>query len=186
MDLRRITQNPFSSQALLIHKFPFQNSDLIVTWMTKDHGRIKTIAKGALRSGSPYQGRLDLYYRCEIHFISKQKSEIDTLKEIDLKEPHLELRRDYKILQALHYFTELIECLTEPRTPIEEYYELFHKAVIYLNEKELSLELIQRFEKRALHLAGISLQPSATFTQVLQASGYRTPSSYSKIRDLKF
>ena len=175
-----------SSEALLIHKFPFQNSDLIVTWLTKEHGRIKTIAKGALRNGSPYQGRLDLYYQCEIHFVSKQKSEIDTLKEIDLKEPHLELRRDYKILQALHYFTEIIESLTEPRTPIEEYFDLFHKAVIYLNKKELSPELIQRFEKRALQLSGISHSTASDLAQVLQASGYRTPSSYSKIQNIRY
>ncbi len=177
---------PLTSEGLLIHKFPFQNSDLIVTWLTQDHGRIKTIAKGALRSGSTYQGVLDLYYQCEIQFISKTKSEIDTLKEVHLTEPYLGVRRDYKIIQLLHYFTEIIESLTEPRTPIEPYYDLFHKAVAYLNQKEPSLELINRFEKRSLDLAGISIDCFISLKGTLEANGYRIPRSHSKIQELKF
>jgi DNA repair protein RecO (recombination protein O) len=172
---------PLLTEGLLIHKFPFQNSDLIVTWLTKDHGRIKTIAKGALRPGSPYQGRMDLYYQCEIQFISKNKSDIDTLKEVDLKQPHLGLRRDYKILQVLHYFSEIIESLTEPRTPIEPYYDLFYKALKYLNEKELRPELIERFEKRALHLAGIPIDPFTSMNHLLESNGYRVPKSSGRI-----
>ncbi len=177
---------PLSTEGLLTHKFPFQNSDLIITWITKDHGRIKTIAKGALRPGSPYQGRLDLYYRCEIQFISKVKSEIDTLKEIELKTAYLGIRRDYKILQVLHYFSEIIESLTEPRTPIELYYDLFYKALHYLNEKELRSELIQRFEKKALHLSGIAIDSPLPIHRILEANGYRVPMSYSKIQKLHF
>jgi DNA repair protein RecO (recombination protein O) len=173
--------SPLSTEGILIHKLPFQNSDLIVTWLTRDFGRIKTIAKGALRKGSPYQGRLDLYYQCEIQFVQKKKGEIDSLREVEILEPFLGVRREYVILRSLHYFAELIESLTEARTPIQDYYELFQKALSYLNEKKLTPTLILRFEKKSIELAGLSFTSHASVPRILEANGFRPPRSYSGI-----
>ena len=173
--------SPLSTEGILIHKFPFQNSDLIVTWLTRDFGRIKTIAKGALRKSSPYQGRLDLYYQCEIQFVQKKRSEIDSLREVEITEPYLGVRREYLILQSLHYFAELIESLTESRTPIQDYYDLLQKALTYLNEKQLSPTLILRFEKKAIELAGLSFTSFANVSRILDANGFRVPKSYPGI-----
>ncbi|MES2307367.1 MAG: DNA repair protein RecO [Verrucomicrobiota bacterium] len=173
---------PLSTEGILIHKFPFQNSDLIVTWLTRDYGRIKTIAKGALRKGSPYQGRLDLYYQCEIQFIQKKKSEIDSLREVEITEPFLEVRREYQILQTIHYFSELIETLTESRTPLPDYYDLFWKALTYLNEKKLNPTLILRFEKKAIELSGLSFTSFSSIHRILDENGFRIPKSYSTIQ----
>lgn len=164
-----------SSEAILIHKLPFQNSSLIVTWLTQKEGRIKTMVKGAHKKTSPFYGCLDLYYECHLQWKQSENSEIDLLQEIQLQETYLHLRRDYSILKAIHYFEQLIEVVTEPRTPIPEFYDLFKKALIYLNQKDASPQLIERYERKLLELSGITVSKQFSIVQSLSHAGFKMP-----------
>lgn len=168
-------KNYRSTEGILVHKIPFQDSSWIITWLTAEEGRIKTMVKGATKPGSPFYGVLDLYYQCDLQYTQKTRSEIDLLREVQLQQPFLNLRRDYTIIQVIHYFYELIDLVTELRTPIPEFYDLFQKALRYLNEKELSPQLIERYEKKILELSGIPIQPQRSLAQSLQSAGFKTP-----------
>ena len=50
-----------TSIAILMRKIRFSDTTLIVEWLTEDFGRLKTIAKGALRPKSTFAGKLDLF-----------------------------------------------------------------------------------------------------------------------------
>ena len=49
-------------QGTIIRRIPLTESSMIVTWCTKDHGLLKTVAKGARRPKSQFSGKLDLFY----------------------------------------------------------------------------------------------------------------------------
>ncbi|MEO6789128.1 MAG: recombination protein O N-terminal domain-containing protein, partial [Chthoniobacteraceae bacterium] len=51
-----------TTAAILLRKTRFSETSLIVTWFTRDCGRLKTIVKGALRPKSRFAGVLDLFY----------------------------------------------------------------------------------------------------------------------------
>src|SRR4051812_30516081 len=68
-----------STAAILLRKTRFSDTSLIVTWFTSAHGKIKTIAKGALRPKSRFSGALDLFYACEINVSKSMKSDLHTL-----------------------------------------------------------------------------------------------------------
>src|SRR5688572_30111926 len=67
--------------AILLRKTRFSDTSLIITWLSLEHGKVKTIAKGALRAKSRFSGTLDLFFTCEIAIARSQKSELHTLRE---------------------------------------------------------------------------------------------------------
>ena len=57
-----------STLGILVNRFPFSNTSLIVAWITPSAGLIKTMAKGVLRPNHPLASSLDLFYLCEITY----------------------------------------------------------------------------------------------------------------------
>ena len=47
---------------------PLTETSLVVHWMTLEHGRLATVAKGARRPKSAFAGRLDLFMEGEFSF----------------------------------------------------------------------------------------------------------------------
>ena len=149
---------PESAQGFIVSRMPFGNTSLILRALTRTAGRLTFMAKGATRPKSPFAGQIDLFYLVDFQYQPARQSEIHTLREIRLIEPHLGLRKSYANLLAAQYFAALIEAITETATPIPQEFELFRKALDYLCEQDITVRAVERFESRILTLAGIHHQ----------------------------
>jgi len=109
---------------LLLRTYPLSDTSLIVRWLTREHGKIATVAKGARRPKSPFAGKLDLFFLCDLSFVRSRKSELHALKEVGLLDSWPELRRDLSRLHRAAYVAALIEQTTEPDSPVPELFEL--------------------------------------------------------------
>ena len=56
------------AEGIVLRRQPVTESSLLVTWYTREFGKLKTLAKGARRVKGPFQGKIDLFYRDEIVF----------------------------------------------------------------------------------------------------------------------
>lgn len=148
--------------AILLRKTRLTETSLIVTWFTETHGRIKTVAKGARQPKSRFAGLLDLFFDCEIQFVRSKKSELHTLREVMLRNPHEGLRLDYSRVALASYFVELIELVTEPEHPAPELHDLLHRAFGHLNEQPGSQRALLHFETELVRLLGIQGQAGVT------------------------
>jgi len=144
-----------STAALLLRRTKFSDTSLIITWLTRDHGKIKTIAKGALRPKSPFAGTLDLFFETEIAFVRSSRSEIHTLRETALRNPFEGLRKEYARVELAAYFVELLELLTEPEHPVPELFDLLHRALAYLEGAVPERRVLLHFENELARLLGI-------------------------------
>ena len=135
---------------------PFANTSLIVRTLTEPAGRLTLMARGAARPKSPFAGQIDLFYLADFLYQPARSGEMHTLREMKLVEAHLGLRRSYANLVAAQYFASLIEAVTETATPVPGEFELFGKALGYLDETEVSWRAVERFEQRLLALAGVA------------------------------
>src|SRR6266513_698134 len=93
---------------LVLRTYPLTETSLIVHWLTKEQGRINTVAKGARRAKSAFGGKIDLFFLCDFSFARSRKSDLHTLKEVKLLEAQSQLRRDLSILQRVSYAAALI------------------------------------------------------------------------------
>jgi DNA repair protein RecO (recombination protein O) len=99
-------------------------TSLIVHWLTPGLGRLATAAKGALRPKSPFRGKLDLFYRADFSFSRSRRSDLHTLREVNLHETYPVLRQELASLRQACYCAVLIEQATETETPLPAVFDL--------------------------------------------------------------
>jgi DNA repair protein RecO (recombination protein O) len=118
---------------VLVRRIRYSDTSLILTWFTDLHGKIKAIAKGALRQKSAFAGKLDLFFHCDLLLSFSSKSEIHVLREVSIKATFEQIRTNYLKTSAASYFVELIEEVTELDHPAPEIYRLLLRALGYLD-----------------------------------------------------
>src|SRR5437879_1402737 len=143
------------SQGLILRTRPLTETSLIVHWLTADFGRIATVAKGARRSNSPFRGKLDLFFLADFSFARSRRSELHTLREVILRDPHQELRKDLEWVQQGAYCATLVEQTTETETPLPEIFALLDKFLTHLPSQAPQPLTVFAFEMKLLHLLGM-------------------------------
>ena len=141
------------ADAIVLRAQPVTESSLVVTWFTREAGKLKTIAKGARRPKSPLRGKIDLFYRDEIVFSRSRRSDLHLLRDCFLENAHARLRDSVETLTAASYVTELVELITESDDPNAGVFELLSETLDRL-EARVSPVLLLWFELGLLAAAG--------------------------------
>jgi DNA repair protein RecO (recombination protein O) len=110
---------------IVLRTRPLTDTSLIVQWLTRDLGRLATVAKGARRPKSLFRGQIDLFYLAELSFARSRRSDLHVLREVRLLESHAALRPELAYLQQASYCAALIEQTTETETPLPALYAQF-------------------------------------------------------------
>ncbi len=149
-----------SSPAVLLRRIRLTETSLIVTWLTRDHGRIKTVAKGALRPKSAFRGVLDLFHVCEIQVVASRSSDLHSLREATLLQAHEAIGQDHRKTRMASYFAELIELVTELEHPAPEIFDLLRRALGYLEKSPPTRRALSHFEAETVRLLGLAPVPT--------------------------
>lgn len=81
------------THAVALQVRPFSETSHIVTWLSRDHGKINTIVKGAQRPRNHFLGQYDLFYTCELVFYLRLFQGLHVVKECFPLETRSNLRR---------------------------------------------------------------------------------------------
>jgi DNA repair protein RecO (recombination protein O) len=141
------------AEGIVLRRQTVTESSLIVTWYTREFGKLKTLAKGARRIKGPFQGKIDLFYRDEIVFLRSKRSDLHLLHDCFLEEAHARLRKSVESLTAASYVSDLVDLATEGEDPNEGIYELLATVLEALEVHQDGVLLIW-FELRLLAAAG--------------------------------
>jgi DNA repair protein RecO (recombination protein O) len=150
---------------LVLRTWPLTETSLIVHWLTPALGRLATVAKGARRPKSPFHGKLDLFYLADFSFTRSRRSELHTLREVQLRETHNILRRELASLRQAAYCAGLIEQATETETPLPALFTLMTELLGHLASQPARPESLFAFELRLLEDLG--LQPDIDRSKLL-------------------
>ena len=140
---------------LILRTHLLTETSLIVHWLTRDFGRLATVAKGARRPKSPFRGKLDLFYLAEISFVRSRRSELHILSEVSLRETHEALRHELALLQQAAYCAALIEQTTEMDTPLPAFFDLLVGVLESVPKQAARPQTVFAFEMKLLNLLGL-------------------------------
>lgn len=143
------------AHAILIRRIRFSETSLICVWLSRSHSKIKTSARGALRSGSVFAGKLDLFYETEIGFAKSRSGDVHALREVMLLQAFDGEGLHYANLATAAYFADLVDRVTEPAGHAEEVFDLLRRAVTYLRTERPAPRAIPHFEAELCRALGI-------------------------------
>jgi DNA repair protein RecO (recombination protein O) len=140
---------------ILLRRIRYSDTSLILTWFTDLHGKVKAMAKGALRQGSAFAGKLDLFFHCDLLLSFSRKTELHLLREVSIKTTYERIRTNYLKTSAASYFVELVEEVTELDHPAPEIYRLLVRALGYLDRQNPDTRGVLFFESELCKCLGL-------------------------------
>lgn len=142
------------SPAILIRRRAWSETSWIVTWLTRDHGKVSTVARGARRPSSPHAGKLDLFFVAEISFSVSRTSSLHSLREVRVLAGFP--GRPVANVFLAGYFAELVDLITQPGEPVGPVYNLLERAVEFLRGSPASLRAMEHFERELSREIGVA------------------------------
>jgi DNA repair protein RecO (recombination protein O) len=120
-------------RCICLRKTEYSETSQIVTLLSREHGLIRAIAKGAHRrtkaGSSKFDGGMDFLELGEAVFTHDVTRDLATLTEWTLREGHLEFRRDLRALYLAMYAGELVDKLLEPHDPHPELFDRLEEVL---------------------------------------------------------
>jgi DNA repair protein RecO (recombination protein O) len=117
------------SSAVVIGSFDLGESDRVVTFYSREHGKIRGITKASRRMRSRFSGALELFTLGELVFFDTGRSELVRVDHFDVLEPFAALRVDLERLGQAAWIVECVGRLTAERDPHAALYGLLTRAL---------------------------------------------------------
>jgi DNA repair protein RecO (recombination protein O) len=144
----------FKTNAIVIRSVNYGESDKIVTFFTKDFGKLKGIAKGARRSRKRFQNALGLFSHLRLIFFDREGMGLVRAEGCDILYSFPKIREDLKKIFYGNYYLELVNEMAGEREVNSEAFELLLSTLLNLEELDLQEEQLRIFEIRMLSLFG--------------------------------
>lgn len=122
------------SEAFVLRTFPFQEGDLIVSFFTRDQGRLRGVAKRARRPKSSFGSALERLSQVRIGYYQRETLELVRVESCELVESQFGLANSYEAGVALDYIAEVSDQLLPAAEPNERFYRLIAAVLADLRQ----------------------------------------------------
>ena len=146
----------YKTPAVILHSLDFAESDKLVTFFTRDFGKLRGIAKGAKRSRKRFGSGLEPLTCSAVCFFEKEKASLVRLDHCEIVDPFPHIHSDMLRLGYAGYLAELISVTAAERERSGELYALLIGFFELLNQPAFREEFVRIFELRLLPLPATS------------------------------
>jgi DNA repair protein RecO (recombination protein O) len=146
-----------ASEAFIFRTYPFKEGDLIVSFFTRDQGKLRGVAKRARKPKNSFGSGLERLSRVTMSYYQRENRELVNLNSCDVLESQFALAGDYGANLALDYIAEVSEHLLPPFEPSERFFRLLVAVLDYLRGNPTSgvWPAVNYFSLWAVRLSGI-------------------------------
>ncbi|MDV6326695.1 DNA repair protein RecO [Idiomarina sp. PL1-037] len=141
-----------AQRALVLHRWDYQETSLILDLFTEDKGRVRVVAKGAKRPKSPWRGLAQPFMPLLAEF--QGRSDLKTLTLLEPQQPTQELRLQGDKLYSGFYLNELIQRLVPAEAEAPELFESYLSALQNMTNSERVEPALRQFEWQLLQHLG--------------------------------
>lgn len=123
-----------SSDAIILRQRDFRDRDRMITFLTRDKGKLTGIAKGAKIITGRGVGVYEPMTRGRVFYVESRSSDLVAIRKCDPIPPYLHLANDYDKFIIASYITELAEICTGRSGVDEQLFELLAKGLQRISE----------------------------------------------------
>jgi DNA repair protein RecO (recombination protein O) len=106
-----------TSEAVILRTWPVHESDLLVSFFTRDYGRLKGMAKAALKSRKRFGGALEPMTLARAWFAERPRQELVRLDQLEILRSPLSAPVDQTRMAVLSFYAEVIDEALPERDP---------------------------------------------------------------------
>lgn len=125
------------TEAVVLKTINQGDTSKIATLYSREHGRIKMIAKGVRNTKSRYMGLLGPAQHVEILFYEKANSDLQLFKSGEIIQTYYALHKDFDRLAFAQVAMEFIDRAAEKTEPHPELFDIIIWMLVSLNDPEI-------------------------------------------------
>lgn len=148
----------------MIRATTYGESDKIVTFLTRDLGKVSGIAKGALRSKRRFVASLEPFTHVCLGLRLRSQSDLCFVESSEILRAPRSTGRDLDRYAFSTYLVELVDCMVEGREAEPAIFDLTEETLARIDASNGSApapEWLRYFETRLLALSGLEPRLSA-------------------------
>ena len=145
------------SQSIVMRVREFGETDLLVSFFSRDMGRLKGVAKGARRSTKRFPNCLDLFSLVSMEFRCGRRGDLYFLDSCRLIHGFPGLRSEYARIFLASYLFELTEVLFPLGVTDKDMFDLLIKSLYVIERGQENYPIRSFFEARAMALGGFEI-----------------------------
>jgi DNA repair protein RecO (recombination protein O) len=112
------------SEAFILQTWPFKEGDLIVSFLTRDHGKLRGVARRARRPKSGFGSGLERLSHVRMSYFQRENRELVNIDSCEILHSQFSVLNDFASACALDFFAEVSEQLLPAAEPNEKYFRL--------------------------------------------------------------
>lgn len=113
-----------TSESVILRTWPVNEADLIVSLFTRDYGKVRGVAKSALKSRRRFGGALEPMTVAQAWFAERPRQDLVRLDQLEMVRSPLSARVDPVRLGVLSFFAEVLDEALPERDPQETVFRL--------------------------------------------------------------
>lgn len=123
------------SESYILRTYPFRESDLIVSFFTRDQGKLRGVARRARKPKSNFGSGLERLSLVSLSYSQKETRELVNLNSCDLLQSQFDLLDDFEASVALDYIAEVSDHMLPPHEANERFFRLMAAVLDYMHER---------------------------------------------------
>ena len=142
------------SEALTLRTYPYSESHKIAVFLTRDFGKVRGVAHGAIKPRSRFSGSLEPLTHIRLTFSRKEHRELAVIKNCEIVEAFPAYQLSWEVNLYFSYFAELLVEFSKEEEASELLFRL--SLAVLKASQELPIDLLARyFELWILRLEGV-------------------------------
>jgi DNA repair protein RecO (recombination protein O) len=121
------------SETFVLRTYPFRESDLIVSFFTRDQGKLRGVAYRARKPKSSYGSGLERLSLVNLSYSQKETRELVNLNSCDLVQSQFDLLRSFDASAALDFVAEVSDHLLPANEPNERFFRLLTAVLNFMH-----------------------------------------------------
>ncbi|MDQ3982032.1 MAG: DNA repair protein RecO [Actinomycetota bacterium] len=141
----------YKDEGIVLKTIKLGEADRIVTLFTRDHGKVRAVAKGIRKTKSRFGARLEPFTHAAL--IVYRGRSLDTITQADILTSFDEVRQDYPRLAAAAALVDIVEKVTPERERATSTYRLLMQGLEALKDDK-GATVVPAFLIKLLSISG--------------------------------
>jgi DNA repair protein RecO (recombination protein O) len=146
--------NALTSEGIILRVVDYRDYDRIVSFFTKDWGKVSALARYAKKSRRRFGSSLNLLQWVQLQVKFKDSQNLGFLERVQPQISLAGLYRDWRSISVACYCVSLVDAMTRENQSNEKIFFILTQALQDLNAGTASSEVLTTFQFRLLHASG--------------------------------